>query len=78
MQNKIIERDTTDKEPMKGLNPEIQSLRPWKPQKQQCLIFGCLALLSFVISLDTTIITPALPVRKARSTTGTAKLTTGH
>ncbi|KAF3385519.1 hypothetical protein F1880_002251 [Penicillium rolfsii] len=62
MQNKIIERDTTDKEPMKGVNAEIQSLRPWKPQKQQWLIFGCLALLSFVISLDTTIITPALPI----------------
>lgn len=35
---------------------------PWKPNKQQWLIFACLALLSFIISLDTTIITPAIPV----------------
>lgn len=35
----------------------------WKPRKQEWWIFGCLALLAFVISLDTTIITPALPVR---------------
>ncbi|RAH51263.1 MFS general substrate transporter [Aspergillus brunneoviolaceus CBS 621.78] len=34
----------------------------WKPRKGQWLIFGCLALLSFIISLDTTVITPAIPV----------------
>ncbi|KAJ5081198.1 major facilitator superfamily domain-containing protein [Penicillium angulare] len=36
--------------------------KEWKPKRQEWLIFACLALLAFVISLDTTIITPAIPV----------------
>ncbi|RAL07864.1 MFS general substrate transporter [Aspergillus homomorphus CBS 101889] len=38
------------------------SYRLLQPKKGQWLIFGFLALLSFIISLDTTIITPAIPV----------------
>ncbi|KKK14099.1 hypothetical protein P175DRAFT_0429252 [Aspergillus ochraceoroseus IBT 24754] len=40
---------------------EEKQNQPWKPGKAQWFVFGCLALLSFIISLDTTIITPALP-----------------
>ncbi|KAJ5894607.1 major facilitator superfamily domain-containing protein [Penicillium taxi] len=45
-----------------GDSNDEQPSQEWKPQKQEWLIFGCLALLAFVISLDTTIITPAIPV----------------
>ena len=66
----IAEVDASDEEPIKTISaPQAEiphQTTQWKPQKQQWLIFGCLALLSFVISLDTTIITPAIPVRIAR------------
>ena len=34
----------------------------WKAGPRQWAVLGCLALLSFVVSLDATIVIPALPV----------------
>ncbi|PWY80789.1 MFS general substrate transporter [Aspergillus sclerotioniger CBS 115572] len=41
---------------------DIVNYTQWKPEKGQRFIFGCLSLLSFIIALDTTIVTPAIPV----------------
>ncbi|RAL02561.1 MFS general substrate transporter [Aspergillus ibericus CBS 121593] len=43
-------------------SPEVTDHTQWKPEKGQWIILGCLALLSFIIALDTTIVTPAIPV----------------
>ncbi|PYI00217.1 putative efflux pump antibiotic resistance protein [Aspergillus sclerotiicarbonarius CBS 121057] len=41
---------------------EVTNYTQWKPVNGQWVILGCLALLSFIIALDTTIVTPAIPV----------------
>lgn len=50
-----------------GREVNQQQLGPeWEPRKQEKLIIGVLMLVSLIAALDTTVLTPALPVGYSR------------